>query len=115
MIKTNVSYGWDGRPLDKYNFMAIGVSIFTFLCTLVIITTILGFSGYIETHYNTTAEVLSTENNSVLLVDGAGYVWEVINRPDLKKGDFVKIKLFNNTTYYTREDDEIIDVIVLDE
>ena len=69
--------------------------------------------GYSDTHYSTTATILSTDTD-VVMVDGAGYVWAVTDRPDLHKGDFVKIKFFNNTTDYTREDDEILDVILLD-
>lgn len=89
-----------------YEFL-IGVAFFGMIFGGLII------GGYSDTHYSTTAEVLSTDE-SVLLVDGAGYIWEVIDRPDLHKGDFVKIKFFNNTTDYTREDDEILDVILLD-
>lgn len=83
------------------------------LLVFVVLFGLLFIGGYCDTHYSTTAEVLST-GESVLLVDGAGYVWEVTDRPDLHKGDFVKIKFFNNTTDYTREDDEILDVILLD-
>ena len=83
------------------------------LLAFVVLFGLLFIGGYCDTHYSTTAEVLST-GESVLLVDGAGYVWEVTDRPDLHKGDFVKIKFFNNTTDYTREDDEILDVILLD-
>ena len=79
----------------------------SFLMLLLII------GGYSDTHYSTTAEVISTDTD-VVMVDGAGYVWAVTDRPDLHRGDFVKIKFFNNTTDYTREDDEILDVILLD-
>lgn len=106
----------------KYYYSALNESLIkvckgllAFVLTFVIITAILGVSGYIETHYDTTAVVLSNENNEVILVDGAGYVWGVTNRPDLHKNDFVKIKFFNNCTDYTREDDEILNVKVLDE
>lgn len=71
-------------------------------------------TGYFDTHYTTIATVLKNENNSTFLVDGAGYVWEVVDRPELHKGDFVEIKFFNNTTDYTREDDEIIKITLLD-
>lgn len=89
-----------------YDFI-IGVIVIVFLLALLII------GGWCDTRYSTTAEVLSTDD-TVVLVDGAGYVWEVTDRPDLHRGDFVKIKFFNNTTDYTREDDEILDVILLD-
>lgn len=75
---------------------------------------VLGIAGYFDTHYSTVAEVYSVENNSILLVDGAGYLWEITDRPELHKGDMVKIKFFNNTTDYTREDDKIIKVTLLD-
>jgi hypothetical protein len=90
--------------------------VYEFIMGLVFLGILFGLlavGGWCDTHYSTTAEVLSTEE-SVLLVDGAGYVWEVTDRPDLHKGDFVKIKFYNNTTDYTREDDEILDVILLD-
>lgn len=83
------------------------------LLAFVVLFGLLFVGGYCDTHYSTTAEVLSADS-SVLLVDGAGYVWEVTDRPDLHKGDFVKIKFFNNTTDYTREDDEILNVVLLD-
>ena len=73
----------------------------------------LAVAGYMDTHYSTTAEVLSVEDE-VLLVDGAGYVWGVTNRPDLHKGDFVKVSFDNNCTDYTRNDDIIIKVEKLD-
>jgi hypothetical protein len=71
--------------------------------------------GYSETHYSTIAKVYSIEDNKITLIDGAGYLWIVENRPDLKKDDFVKIKFFNNTTDYTREDDIILKVIKLED
>ena len=88
------------------NFL-ISFMMISFLMLLLVI------GGYSDTHYSTTAEVISTDTD-VVMVDGAGYVWAVSDRPDLHKGDYVKIKFFNNTTDYTREDDEILDVILLD-
>ena len=96
------------------NLSCIIAPVVCFILLMAIIIGLLGITGYTETHYSTTAEVLSTEDNSVLLVDGAGYVWEVIDRPDLHKGDMVKVEYFNNTTDYTREDNEIIKVTLLD-
>lgn len=96
------------------NIMYVFTPIIAFLLLLAILMALLGTTGYVETHYDTVAEVLSTEDNSVLLVDGAGYVWEVTDRPELHKGDTVEIKFFNNTTDYTREDDEIIKITLLD-
>ena len=75
---------------------------------------VLGIAGYFDTHYSTVAEVYSIEDDSILLVDGAGYIWEVTDRPELNKGDMVEVKFFNNCSDYTREDDEIIKVTLLD-
>ena len=96
------------------NLSCIIAPVVCFILLMAIIVGLLGVTGYTETHYSTTAEVLSNEENTVLLVDGAGYVWEVTNRPDPKEGKFVEIKFFNNTTDYTREDDEIINIKLLD-
>ena len=92
---------------DRIIGILMGFMMISFLLILLII------AGYSDTHYSTTAEVLST-NEDIVMVDGAGYVWAVTDRPDLHKGNYVKIKFFNNTTDYTREDDEILDVILLD-
>ena len=89
-------------------------TLLTFVGVLFIMGATLGIAGYVDTHYSTVAEVYSVEDNSILLVDGAGYVWEITDRPELHKGDMVKVKYFNNTTDYTREDDEIIKVTLLD-
>lgn len=105
--KANV---WD--IIDNVTYVL--TPIIAFLLLLAILMVLLGTTGYVETHYDTVAKVLSTEDNSVLLVDGAGYVWEVTDRPDLHKDNFVNVKFFNNTTDYTREDDEIVKIILLD-
>ena len=89
-------------------------TLLTFVVLFIILVTALGVAGYSDTHYSTVAEVYSIENNSILLVDGAGYVWEITDRPELHKGDMVRVKFFNNTTDYTRKDDEIIKVTLLD-
>lgn len=89
-------------------------TLLTFVGVLFIMGTILGVAGYSDTHYKTVAEVYSIEDNSILLVDGAGYVWEVTDKPELHKGDMVEVKFFNNCSDYTREDDEIIKIKLLD-
>lgn len=115
MKMTHADYLKKATAQDIYeNIACIAAPIFAFILLLAILIGLLGTTGYVETHYETVAEVLSTEGNSVLLVDGAGYVWEVTDRPDLHKDDFVKIKFFNNTTDYTREDDEIVKITLLD-
>ena len=83
-------------------------------CAVLFILLLLGVGGYADTHYSTTAEVFSVDNNEVILIDGAGYLWAVVDRPDLHKGDFVKVYFDNNTTDYTRNDDIILKVKVLD-
>ena len=75
---------------------------------------LLAIGGYIDTHYTTTAEVFNVEGNEITLIDGAGYLWDITDRPDLHRGDFVKVKFDNNTTDYTRNDDKIISVKRLD-
>ena len=115
MKMTHVNYLKNATAADIYeNIACIAAPIFAFILLLAILIGLLGTTGYVETHYDTVAEVLSNDGDSVLLVDGAGYVWEMTDRPDLKEGEFVKIKFFNNTTDYTREDDEIINVKLLD-
>ena len=89
----------------------------TLIAGIVLGVTIIGsmiISGYSDTHYTVQAQVYSIKDNTVLLIDGAGYIWEVTDRKDLiTKGQDVKIKFFNNTTDYTREDDIIESVKVL--
>lgn len=88
----------------------VALTIFTF----VVIFLILGFAGYMDTHYNTTATVYEVNGNEVTLIDCAGYVWGVTDRPDLHVGEFVKISFDNNCTDYTREDDIIVTIKKLD-
>ena len=114
-MKTHFDYLKKANVWDIIdNITYVLTPIIAFLLLLAILMALLGTTGYVETHYDTVAEVLSTEDNSVLLVDGAGYVWEVTDRPELHKGDMVEIKFFNNTTDYTREDDEIVKITLLD-
>lgn len=81
---------------------------------IVIVIGILLIGGYSDTHYSVQADVYQIDNNSILLIDGAGYIWEVTDRPDLcHKGQSVKIYFNNNCTDYTREDDIIERVKVL--
>ena len=75
---------------------------------------ILAIGGYSDTHYSTTAEVFLIEGDEVTLIDGAGDLWRITGRPDLRKGQFVKIKFENGGTDYTRRDDIILSVKALD-
>ena len=91
-------------------FKAIGA----FLLTFVIILTLLMAGGCAETRYNTTAKIYKQVDNNLFLVDGAGYVWCVSNRPDLALNDMVTVYFDNNCTDYTREDDIILKIKKLD-
>lgn len=90
--------------MNKYNFM--------YLISLILIVVILILGGWSDTHYSTTAVVYQQVDDNIIMVDAAGYLWEVTNRPDLKLNDVVTISFYNNGTDYTREDDEIIKVAV---
>lgn len=115
MKKTHHTYRGTIAPQNIIeNLSCVIAPVVCFILFLAIIISLLGITGYTETHYSTTAEVLSSGEDTTLLVDGAGYVWELTKRPDLHKGQYVEIKFFNNTTDYTREDDEIIKVTLLD-
>ncbi len=71
------------------------------------IITVLGISGYFETHYSIVAEVTSVDDTGTIFVDAAGYVWASYDT-NFRKGQFVKLDFFNNTTDYTRNDDVIV-------
>jgi len=75
---------------------------------------ILCWASYEDTLYKTTAEVYDVDATGTLLIDGTGNVWEVTDT-HYKKGQFVEIKFNNNRTDYTRNDDKIINVKVLDD
>lgn len=79
---------------------------------LVIIVVALIIGGWSDTHYSTTAKVYMKDGNSTLMVDGAGDVWEAIDRDDLPLDSFVTISFFNNGTDYTRKDDVITNIKV---
>ena len=83
------------------------------ICVMVLLLSIMLGCGYSDTHYTTVAEVFSVSEDGTTFVDGAGYVWEVYDTC-YKKGDYVELKFYNNTTDYTREDDEIVKVKILD-
>ena len=109
------NYATITRNPINHTLRRVLATLLTFVVVFSVIVTVLGVAGYSDTHYKTVAEVYSVEDNSILLVDGAGYLWEITDRPELHKGDMVEVKFFNNTTDYTREDDEIIKVTLLDE
>ena len=99
------------------NTRSIGEIVFmhlTAIFSLLFIIGVLCWTSYKDTLYKTTAEVYSVDEDGTLFVDGAGYVWAVYDT-DYTKGDFVEIKFNNNRTNYTRNDDKIINVKVLDD
>jgi amino acid permease len=77
-----------------------------------IIAVMLMVGGWSDTHYSTTATVYAQEGELTTLVDAAGYLWEVTDRPDLTVGDIVTVKFYNNGTDYKREDDIILSISV---
>lgn len=79
---------------------------------LLIIIIMLTVGGWSDVHYSTTAKVYGQNEKTTIMVDAAGYLWEVTDRPNLKVDDIVTIKFFNNGTDYTREDDKIIKITV---
>jgi hypothetical protein len=91
----------------------IAFKIITTVIALGVILGLLVASGYLDTHYDTVAEVLSVDDTETLFVDGAGYVWGVYDT-DFRKGEFVRLYFDNNTTDYTRNDDKIVKVKRLD-
>ena len=96
---------------------SIGEIVFMHLTSflmLLVMVGILCWTSYQDTLYKTTAKVYSVDEDGTLFIDGAGYVWAVYDT-DYTKGDFVEIKFNNNRTTYTRNDDKIINVKVLDD
>ena len=89
------------------------------LVALVFTLVVLGVFYFNDYHkkesYSTGAIVLTTANNQAVLVDGSGEMWSVNDRPDLHKDDFVEIYFDDNKTDYTRKDDIILSVVLLDE
>lgn len=80
--------------------------------SLLLIIIVLAVGGWSDVHYSTTAAVYEQNEKTTTMVDAAGYLWEVTDRPDLKIGDIVTISFYNNCTDYTREDDVITKITV---
>lgn len=93
--------------IETIRTTVIGIAFITLLLLLLIV------GGYADTRYSTVAEVLSVNEDGTIFVDGAGYVWSVYDT-DYHKGQFVKLYFHNNTTDYTRNDDRIVKVKILD-
>lgn len=111
MTKDKMYVGGDMRTY--YDTPSPLVSTIMAIIMLIIVTIVLIFASYEDTHYTQTAEVLSIDSAETLFVDGAGYVWSVYDT-DYHKGQFVKLYFDNNRTDYTRNDDKIIKVKTLD-
>ena len=93
--------------------MNIIKNIFMGTLAIIFIVGLLAVGGYVDTHYTTVAEVYAVDETGTTFVDGAGYLWGVTDT-DFHKGDFVKLYFDNNTTDYTRNDDIIVKVKILD-
>ena len=98
------------KTMTTPNFIQIATLA---ICSIIFILCILMTCGYGDTHYTTTAIVSTVDDSGTTFVDGAGYVWAVYDTC-YEKGQFVELKFYNNTTDYTREDDEIVKVKILD-
>ena len=81
---------------------------------IVLLFLALVIATYGDSHYHTTAKVYNKIDNETLIVDSAGYVWAVTNRDDLQLNNFVEIYFNNNCTDYTRKDDKIVKIKILD-
>lgn len=66
-----------------------------------------GLVGYIETHYNREVVVIETTENSVIMEDKVGHIWEY-ETVDYKVGDILTLKMYNNHTDNIIEDDIIL-------
>ena len=99
------------------NTRSIGEIVFMHLTAIFMLLFTIGmlcWTSYEDTLYKTTAEVYDVDATGTLFVDGTGNVWEVTDT-NYKKGQFVEIKFNNNRTDYTRNDDKIINVKILDD
>ena len=104
------------EKLTHRQYAVLNILVIFFILTLMV-SIIAAYRSCEEVEsvsYDTVADVLSTENNEVLMVDGAGDVWAVSARPDLNEGDFVRIYFDDNGTDYTKRDDVIVKLEKLD-
>lgn len=91
---------------EKRSIMIMSIFMTMFVIGLLI-------SGWYDCHYSRKGYVQSNENNVVFLVDQNNWVWSVTDRPDLRKGNKVRIIFNTNCTDRTRTDDIIDSVRVL--
>lgn len=81
---------------------------------LIVVTFVILFASYEDTHYHTTAKVYQAEDTEFLFIDGTGNVWAVTSTEEYRVGEFVELYFDNNRTDYTRNDDIIIKIKRLD-
>lgn len=81
------------------------------IISIIVIVLLIGKIGYAETHYSIFGEVISIDNNEMLICDEEGEVWmyDIVN--NLTIGDKVKLVMWNNTTDLDIYDDEIKEII----
>lgn len=82
--------------------------------TIVAVVVLFLISGYVETHYTMSGEVVGFDTDEegkefTVVVDATGEEWGVYE-DGFKLGDNVKIKFFTEGTDNTRLDDSIINI-----
>lgn len=84
------------------------------IIVLLIITTVIGLAGYIETHYTRKdCVVVEVEQGLVTVLDTTGNEWYYyVDSDALSTGTNVDLKMFTAYTDNVVEDDEIVRVIV---
>ena len=76
-----------------------------------VVIILIGFCGYIETHYTRQATVIEVNGDVITVEDNCGYLWD-FEGDGFTVGDNVSIKMYNNTTDNIIKDDEIINVTI---
>ena len=76
-----------------------------------VVIILMGFCGYIETHYTRQATVIEVNGDVITVEDNCGYLWD-FGGDGFTVRDNVSMKMYNNTTDNIIKDDEIINVII---
>ena len=76
-----------------------------------VIIILMGFCGYIETHYTRQATVIEVNGDVITVEDNCGYLWD-FEGDCFTVGDNVSMKMYNNATDNIIKDDEIINVTI---
>jgi hypothetical protein len=80
---------------------------------IVIAVIIIGFIiGYNNNHYSMVGYVTSSDEQSVVICDEVGMLWELEPNDKYKAGDDVYVRWFDHSTL-KRNDDEIVHVKIL--